>query len=119
MSSIPQERLFQLEYYTSDFFYSTNRADLPDMAGCEMLEYKKLDCSPENADVKTIRECYELELCKNKDLIEKMYTRRDYHGAASAKYNDYQSKYMFGVAKFMNLFIGIIIAFIFIYYNRQ
>jgi len=118
MTSIPQERLFQLEYYPSDFFYSTNKADLPDMAGCEMLEYNQPNCSPNNDDLNSLKKCYELELCRNQDLIKKMYTRRDYHGAASAKYNDYQTIYMFEMVKFMNLLIGIILSCLFIYYNR-
>jgi len=118
MASIPQERLFQLEYYPSDFFYSTNKVDLPDMAGCEMLEYNQPNCSSDSADLESLKKCYELELCRNKDLINKMYARRDYHGAASAKYNDYQAKYMFEVVKFMNLFIGVILSCLFIYYNR-
>lgn len=120
MSSIPQERLFQLEYYPSDFFYSTNKSDLPNMAGCEMLEYNKkdYDCSDSDIDAKTLKKCYELELCRNKDLIEKVYSKRDKHGTATVKYNDFSAKYKFEVIKFMNLLIGIIIAILFIHYNR-
>jgi hypothetical protein len=119
MSSIPQQQLFNLEYYPSDFFYSTNQQDLPDTAGCEMLEYKNPACSSADADPTTLKQCYQIELCRNQTLVQKMFSRRNKHGAASAKYDDFRAKYGFEVAKSTNLLVGIIASFLYIYYNRN
>lgn len=119
MSSIPQQQLFSIEYYPSDFFYSTNQQDLPDTAGCEMLEYINPNCSSSDTDPKTLKQCYEIELCRNQDLVQKMYARRNKHSEASAKYDDFQAKYNFEIIKSVNLFIGIVIAFLYIYYSRN
>lgn len=109
MSSIPQQQNMILEYTPADFFYLTNASDMP-KGGCGSTP---IACTNISAGVA----CYQQELCRNKELVEQMYLKRDKHSSAEAKYTDMQNKYKFEVIKTINLGIGIIASITYIYYN--
>ena len=66
-----------------------------------------------------IYKCYQGELCKNKDMVERLYTIRNNHYLATESYKNIESKYRFESFKMLNLFIGIIATIVFIHYNKQ
>ena len=110
---------FEMNYTPYDFFYSTNRDDLPKDAVCKVLEeedkQKMLNCDGRNA----MQRCYKYELCKNKDLVEKMYKRRNDHETSEESYRNLHAKYNYGILKSINLSVGIIGSLVFIYYYNK
>lgn len=120
MSNISNKQYnFELSYTPYDFYYSTNRKDLPSNNKCEVLiEEKKLNAFNCDDDA-TIEKCYQHELCKNNNLVNTMYDRRNNHITTSESYDNIHLKYNFAVLKTINLSVGIISALVFIYhYNK-
>jgi len=85
---------FNLDFNPNNFFSSTDRNNLPDgHMGCEILE-------------------------KNKDLVQKMYDKRNDHLTADESYMNMVNIYNFSIFKSMNLSVGIIASMVFIYYHK-
>ena len=142
---IPQEHLFTMKYYPTDFFSSTNANDLPHgFEGCTILqeESKGNMCKTIDNDKKQnntsskkqnntsskkqnntssgeIYKCYQSELCKNKALANQLYNIRDNHYTSQERYENVKNKYYFEVVKTVNLLIGIIGVFMFIRANNK
>ena len=117
--SFEKQYSYELSYNPYNFYYSTNRQDLPGDEKCNELkeenESKLLDCdSGASAD-----KCYQYELCKNKDLANEMYERRFNHQTSEASYENLHLKYKYGLLKTVNLSVGIVGALVFIYYNNK
>jgi hypothetical protein len=128
MSDIPQEHTFSMQYYPTDFFYSTNAQDMPQgFEGCTILNEKDKDSnvvcnaisSDPNISSGEIYKCYQGELCKNKKMVDHMYKIRTDHYIASQQYENIENKYRFESFKMANLIIGTIVAIVFIHYNKQ
>ena len=126
MDSIPQEHLFTMKYYPSDFFYATNNLDYPKgYEACEILneEVEKSDCLkiPKDKSISSgkIYKCYQQELCLNKKLVDQLYNIRNNHFTSEEKYNNIDAKYFYEKIKSVNLVIGIILGIVFIRYNIQ
>ena len=117
-ANIPQQHNFALEYTPSDFFYLTNKKDVPTSDTCTNLLNSPPDCSSAT-DPTILKQCYDTELCRNKVLAEQMYNKRGKHSNADAKLTDFQQKYRFEVITTINLGIGIIGTIAYIYYNRE
>jgi hypothetical protein len=123
---IPQEHLFTMKYYPTDFFSSTNASDLPQgFEGCTILQEeskgnmcKMIDNDP-NMSSGEIYKCYQSELCKNKALANQLYNIRDNHYTSQERYENVKNKYHFEVVKTVNLLIGIIGVFMFIRANNK
>ena len=71
MSNIPnKQHNFEIGYTPFNFFYSTNRQDFPKgIGGCSILEEEQKIGQLKCDDDSSIDKCYQLELCKNKDLV--------------------------------------------------
>jgi len=108
---------FNLDFNPNNFFSSTDRNNLPDgHMGCEILEAEaeELNC----LDDSNLDRCYQLELCKNKDLVQKMYDKRNDHLTADESYMNMVNIYNFSIFKSVNLSVGIIASMVFIYYHK-
>jgi hypothetical protein len=121
-TEVPQEHIFTMQYYPTDFFYSTNSNDIPDgFEGCTILkeETKDLVCSSMNENgAGKIYKCYQNQLCLNKSLVDKLYTIRNQHYASEQRYDNVNTKYHFEVVKTVNLLLGIVGTILFIRYNK-
>jgi len=122
--SIPQEHLFTMQYYPTDFFYSTNAQDMPQgFEGCTILGEmdQNIICSKVSSDTPSgdVAKCYQGALCENQRLVNKLYQIRNDHYKSQEQYNNIQQKYNFEVVKTVNLIIGIAAAAMFIHYNKQ
>jgi hypothetical protein len=110
---------YELSYNPYNFYYSTNRQDLPNEQACDELkeenENELLDCDSNVFAEK----CYKHELCKNKHLANEMYERRFNHETSNASYDNLHLKYKYGLLKTVNLSVGIVGALVFIYYNNK
>lgn len=117
--SFEKQYSYDLTYNPYNFYYSTNRQDLPSQVVCEELKEEKenetLDC---DSDI-FAEKCYQYELCENKHLANEMYERRFNHETTSASYNNLHLKYRYGLLKTFNLSVGIVGALVFIYYNNK
>lgn len=120
MSNISNKQYnFELNYTPYDFYYSTNRKDLPNENQCKVLEEEKKIKSFKCNDDATIDKCYKYELCKNKNLVNTMYDRRNNHITSGESYDNLHLKYNFAILKSINLSVGIIGTLVFIYhYNK-
>lgn len=111
---------YELSYNPYNFYFSTNRQDLPSEEICNNLKKEKEDeilkCDDNSVDAD---KCYQSELCKNKDLAGELYERRFSHNTSEASYNNLHLKYKYGILKTVNLTAGIIGGLIFIYYNNK
>lgn len=126
---IPQEHLFTMKYYPTDFFSSTNANDLPQgFEGCTILQEESKgnmcktidnDKKQNNTSSGEIYKCYQSELCKNKALANQLYNIRDNHYTSQERYENVKNKYHFEVVKTVNLLIGIIGVFMFIRANNK
>lgn len=124
--SIPQEHLFTMQYYPTDFFYSTNAQDMPQgFEGCTILgeESNNTICSAitssnTNMSSGEIYKCYQNGLCKNQSLVNKLYQLRNNHYMSQELYDNTKQKYNFEVIKTLNLIVGIAFAIMFIHYNK-
>lgn len=127
MSTIPQEHIFTMQYYPTDFFYSTNAQDMPQgFEGCTILSEESNDkvicnsiSSDPNISSGEIYKCYQGELCKNKRMVDHMYKIRNNYYIAEQQYENIENKYRFESFKMVNLFIGIIATIMFIHSNKQ
>ena len=120
MSNIQNKQYnFELNYTPYDFYYSTNRNDVPKEAICTVLEEEnKLDMLHCDGN-KPMQKCYQYELCKNKDLVEKMYKHRNDHETSDKSYENLHAKYKYGILKTINLSVGIVGTLVFIYYYNK
>ena len=126
MSIIPQEHLFTMQYYPTDFFYSTNANDMPNgFEGCTILseETENIVCNKSKNSGATISsdnmsKCYQKELCKNQTVVNKLYQLRNSHYKSQEQYENLKQKYNFEIVKTVNLLIGIVFAVIFIRNNK-
>jgi hypothetical protein len=126
---IPQEHLFTMKYYPTDFFSSTNANDLPQgFEGCTILQEESNGnmCKTNDNDKKKnntssgkFYKCYQSELCKNKALANQLYNIRDNHYTSQERYENVKNKYHFEVVKTVNLLIGIVGLFMFIRANNK
>lgn len=120
MSNISNKQYnFELNYTPYDFYYSTNKQDLPTSNQCKVLaeenRLETLNCS----DDSTIDKCYKHELCKNNNLVNTMYERRNNHITSGESYDNIHLKYNFAVLKTINLSVGIVGTLVFLYhYNK-
>ena len=117
-TEVPQEHIFSMQYYPTDFFNSTNANDMPQgFEGCTILkeETKNLVC---NEDAGEIYKCYQNQLCLNKSLVDKLYNIRNQHYASEQRYDNVSTKYNFEVVKTVNLLLGVIGSILFIRYNK-
>ena len=127
MSTIPQEHIFTMQYYPTDFFSSTNAQDMPQgFEGCTILSEESNDkviCNSISSDPDIssgeIYKCYQGELCKNKRMVDHMYKIRNNHYIAAQQYENIENKYRFESFKMVNLFVGIVATIMFIHYNKQ
>jgi len=121
MSNIPNKQYnFEIGYTPFNFFYSTNRSDFPKgLGGCSILEEEKRLEQFNCEDDSSMQKCYQLELCKNKDLVKEMYDKRDYNSTSVQGYEDLQIKYKYGILKTINLTAGIIGSILFIRYMSK
>mgnify|MGYP001185416535 CR=1 FL=1 len=119
MSISNRQYNFELNYTPYDFFYSTNRGDLPNETMCGVLEHqiKEGSINCENND--NMLNCYQHELCKNKDLVNKMYKQRNDHATSNKSYDNLLMKYNYGILKTINLSVGIVGSLVFIYYYNK
>jgi hypothetical protein len=125
--SIPQEHLFTMQYYPTDFFYSTNSQDMPQgFEGCTILgeENKNIICNKITTDSATVSstdvtKCYQSALCENQRLVNKLYQIRNDHYMSQEQYDNIKHKYDFEVVKTVNLIIGIAAAAMFIHFSKQ
>ena len=120
MSNISNSQYnFELNYTPYDFYYSTNGGDMPSDNKCIVLEEEEKIGNFQCENDATLDKCYHYELCKNKDLVNKMYAQRSNHITSSESYNNLYKKYNFGILKTINLSVGIIGTLVFIYhYNK-
>ncbi len=120
MSNISNKQYnFELSYTPYDFFYSTNKKDLPSENKCTVLKEETRLNAFECDDDTNIEKCYHSELCKNNDLVNSMYEKRNSHVTSAESYNNLQLKYNFAILKTINLSAGIIGTLVFIYhYNK-
>jgi|TARA_B110000285_G_scaffold167071_1_gene186703 hypothetical protein len=118
MSNIPnKQHNFEIGYTPFNFFYSTNRQDFPKgIGGCSILEEEQKIGQLKCDDDSSIDKCYQLELCKNKDLVKDMYDKRNYNSTSTRGYDDLQIKYNYGILKSINLTAGIIGSILFARY---
>jgi hypothetical protein len=106
---------FNLDFNPNNFLSSTDRDNLPNgFMGCERLHAEELNC----LDDSNLDRCYQLELCKNKDLVKNMYDKRNDHFTADESYMNMVNIYNFSIFKTMNLSVGIIASMVFIYYHK-
>jgi len=126
--SIPQEHILTMQYYPTDFFYSTNAQDMPQgFEGCTILKEENDNntmCNAKAFDSNTlspgeIYKCYQSELCKNKKLVDYLYQIRNNHSISQEKYDNISQKNNFEIIKLVNLLVGITITSLFIHYNKQ
>lgn len=123
-NEIPQEHIFTMQYYPTDFFYSTNADDMPSgFEGCTTINASNIKCSSMNNKDSTmtpgnIQKCYQSELCKNKALVDQLFTIRNQHYASEQRYENVKTKQSFEVVKTANLILGIVGAILFIQYNK-
>ena len=123
-NEIPQEHIFTMQYYPTDFFYSTNADDMPSgFEGCTIINTSNIKCSSMNNKDSTmtpgnIQKCYQSELCKNKTLVDQLFTIRNQHYASEQRYENVKTKQYFEVVKTANLILGIVGAILFIQYNK-
>ena len=119
MSISRKDHTYELSYDPYNFYYSTNRQDLPNEEKCneltEQYNDKTLNCDKDGK----VEQCYQYELCKNKHLVNKMYEQRNQHLTSEESYNDLYKKYQFGILKCINLTAGIIGSLVFIYYYKK
>tara|TARA_A100001015_G_C15014658_1_gene724896 strand:- start:1819 stop:2181 length:363 start_codon:yes stop_codon:yes gene_type:complete len=110
---------FELSYTPYDFYYSTNREDLPKEQICAYLEKEKQDGNLFCGRDSTAEDCYKYELCHNKHLVNKMYEQRNEHLTSEERYDDMYKKYQFAILKTINLTAGIVGSLVFIYYYNK
>ena len=119
MSISRKDYTYELSYDPYNFYYSTNRQDLPDEQKCSELikqhEDGNLKCDKDGK----VEECYQYELCKNKNLANEMFEKRNNHLTSNASYEELHLKYNYAVLKTINLSVGIIGSIIFIYYYNK
>jgi len=115
--SFKDQYSFELSYNPYNFYYSTNREDLPNEETCKNLEEQKdtLGCD----SIENSRKCYEYELCHNKELAGELYERRLNHITSNAAYDNLHLKYQYALLKTVNLSAGIIASLVFIYYYNK
>jgi len=127
MSTVPPEHIFTMQYFPTDFFYSTNGKDLPQgFEGCTILKEENngnVLCKAVNTDPEMnsgeIYKCYQAELCKNQSLVNNLYTIRNQHSTSIERYDNVKNKYTFEVVKTVNLLIGVAICVLFIKMNNK
>jgi hypothetical protein len=105
-----------IAFSPNDFFYLTAGSDMPDESWCDKNKTNQLKCDKLN-DV-NVDICYQQELCKNRELADHVFTKRNTHGESDAKLKDIYVQYMNEYMKSINLGVGIILASAFIYYNK-
>ena len=75
MSNISNKQYnFELSYTPYDFYYSTNRKDLPSNDKCSVLEEENKINAFKCDDDSNIEKCYQYELCKNENLVNTCMT---------------------------------------------
>jgi hypothetical protein len=100
-----------LEFTPSDFFYLNAKDSMPSDYRCG--EYRKY---PPNCE-EDIQSCYKSELCKNKELVDKVYLLQNKHGGSDGKLVDIQTKYIERMVQSFNLGMASIGIIVYIYYN--
>ena len=92
-----------LEYTPEDFYYLADAKHVPTKGSCADPHGK---LSP-----------YQKQLCVNRDAVSQLMQMKESHSGVSRQLFDQQSKYYNEVLKMMNLGIGILCLFSFLYYS--
>lgn len=115
-----QSYKFHVEYSPYDFYSSTQSEDVPHENQCKVLEEElKLETFECKEDRMHGEKCYQHALCKNRDLVEKMYKQRNSHLTSNEKYRNLHIKYNYALLKTLNLSVGIAGTLVFIYYYNK
>lgn len=110
---------YELSYNPYNFYFSTNRQDLPSEEQCEQLMEEKEDETLICDGDENIEKCYHYELCRNKALVEELNERKFNHVTSEASYDNLSLKYNYALLKTFNLSAGIIGSIVFIYYYNK
>jgi len=105
-----------LSYSPMDFFYLSAGTDMPADSACSQMSQNPTDCTQVNSAISQV--CYQQALCQNKDLVETVIKKRDTHTQLDGKLDDTYSLYMNEYMKTVNLSVGIILALVYIAYNK-
>jgi len=119
MNPIPQQINIPLEFTPPDFFY------LSPTSGYNPVQCSAFSISPENIPVcgadssdDEYQQCYQYELCRNQEMANILYQKRDKHYGAEQKYTDFELQYKFSYITTINLCMGIIAGIAYIHYVR-
>lgn len=110
---------YELSYNPYNFYFSTNRQDLPNDEVCQTLKQDKEDKMLDCDEMGSTDKCYQYELCKNQELAKELYEHRFNHETSEASYQNLLLKYNYGILKTVNLSAGIVGALVFIYYYNK
>lgn len=115
-----QSYQFDLQYSPYDFYSSTQSEDVPDENKCKVLEEElklgNFECKEDHIHGE---KCYQHALCKNRDLVKKLYNQRNGHLTSNEKYRNLHIKYNYALLKTFNLTVGIAGTLVFIYYYNK
>ena len=105
-----------VEYSPADFFYLNTDAT-PSESECKpIIENTDLDCTnPQGGDV---QKCYNKELCKNRELAQKISIMQSKNSGSNEKLANTKSLYNYEYLRTFNLGIGIVGTIVYIYYNK-
>lgn len=98
----------KIEYKPKDFMYYSNNI-------------KKPNCKPYSKKRECINhiDCYNMELCKNKDYADKLIEMSRIHSGSSERYLNTKDLYNKEIFNTGNLIFGIVLSCIFLYYNKD
>jgi hypothetical protein len=105
-----------IAFSPNDFFYLNVGSDMPEDKWCKDNKSKPVNCSKVNSANLNI--CYQQELCRNREMADTIFTKRNTHGESDAKLNDIYGQYMNEYMKSVNLGVAIILSLMFVYHNR-
>lgn len=123
MTSISQQYNIPLTFNPPDFFYLTpgsgydpNQCIAFSMDSSASLAASLAKCAFSQCAESEYKQCYQQELCRNKELLDTIYLKRDKHLGAEQKLGDFERQYTFSYITTINLSLGVIGSLIFIYY---
>ena len=105
-----------LSYSPMDFFYLSAGTNMPADSVCAEMSSNPTDCANINSTIS--QACYQQALCQNKDLVNGVINKQNTHAQSDVKLDDTYSQYMNEYMKTVNLGLGIILALVYISYNR-
>jgi hypothetical protein len=119
--STNSDPVVSLNYSIDDFFYTLAKDDATDdqiKGRCSKLSTMSIDCTNPSDSANTWQNCYNLELCKNKEYVDWIKEKQAKHQEHVVNATDIQSLYVTEIVKMINLGVGIAAIIIYIYYNR-